>query len=82
MDMDALNFVGGVYARTETDGPVRSWPSDSMRTSLRNQFLDKLSRLLARQRAFDYIFMGIPDAKRDDGFQPSPYMNIMQTKRK
>jgi len=82
MGMDALNFVRGVYGRTETDGPVRSWPSDSMRTSLRNQFLDKLSCLLARHRAFDYIFMGIPDAKRDDGFQPSPYLNIMQTKRK
>jgi hypothetical protein len=47
-----------------------------MRSNLRNLFLDKLSCLLAKHRALDYLFWGIPDAKRGgDGFQPSYSVN-------
>ena len=45
----------------------------ALRSNLRNLFLEKLSYLLAKHRALDYLFWGIPDAKREgDGFQP-PY---------
>ena len=55
-----------------------------MRSNLRNLFLDKLSCLLAKHRALDYLFWGIPDAKRGgDGFQPSysvnKYNNLVRT---
>jgi hypothetical protein len=51
-------------------------PSDRMRSNLRNLFLDKLSRLLAKQRSLDYLFWGIPDAKMGgDAFQPSYCVN-------
>jgi hypothetical protein len=48
--------------------------------------LDKLSCLLAKHRALDYLFWGIPDAKRGgDGFQPSysvnKYNNLVRTNR-
>ena len=55
-----------------------------MRSNLRNLFLDKLSCLLAKHRSLDYLFWGIPDAKRGgDGFQPSysvnKYNNLVRT---
>ena len=80
----AIDFVRKVYGKQLVDGPVRNWPSDRMRSNLRNLFLDKLSCLLAKHRALDYLFWGIPDAKRGgDGFQPSysviKYNNLVRT---
>ena len=34
--------------------------------------MDKLSCLMARHRALDYTYMGIPCASRKDGFEPTP----------
>ena len=70
--MDALDFVRKVYGKQVPGGPVRKWKSDKMRTNLRNQFMDKLSCLMARHRALDYTYMGIPCASREDGFEPTP----------
>ena len=70
--MDALDFIRRVYGKQVPGGPVREWKSDKMRTNLRNQFMDKLSCLLARHRALDYTYMGIPCASRKDGFEPTP----------
>jgi hypothetical protein len=79
---EALQFIRRVYARSSPDGPARQWPSESMRTNLRNKLLDELSCLLARHRALDYIFMGVPDENRDNGFQPSPDSSLAHKKRK
>ena len=81
---DAIDFIRKVYGKQLVDGPVRNWPSDRMRSNLRNLFLDKLSCLLAKHRSLDYLFWGIPDAKRGgDGFQPSysvnKYNNLVRT---
>ena len=70
--MDALDFIRRVYGKQVPGGPVREWKSDKVRTNLRNQFMDKLSCLMARHRALDYIYMGIPCASSEDGFEPTP----------
>ena len=79
---EALQFIRRVYAKSSPDGPIRQWPSESMRTNLRNKLLDELSCLLARHRALDYIYMGVPDENRCDGFQPSPTSSLTHKKRK
>jgi len=79
---DALTFISKVYGKQTIDGPVRQWQSDSMRTNLRNQLMDKLSCLLARHRALDYMFMGVPSAHSESGFEPSPTIDIVNKKRK
>ena len=58
--MDALDFIRIVYGKQVPGGPVREWKSDKMRTNWRNQFMDKLSCLMARHRVLDYTYMGIP----------------------
>ena len=77
--MDALDFIRRVYGKQVPGGPVREWKSDKMRTNLRNQFMDKLSCLMARHRALDYTYMGIPCASRKDGFEPTP-SHLLPTK--
>jgi len=79
---DALTFISKVYGKQTIDGPVRQWQSDSMRTNLRNQLMDKLSCLLARHRALDYMFIGVPSAYSESGFEPSPTIDIVNKKRK
>jgi hypothetical protein len=65
-----------IYGKQLVDGPVRNWPSDRMRSNLRNLFLDKLSCLLAKHRSLDYLFWGIPDEKRGgDRLQSSLSVN-------
>ncbi len=44
--------------------------------------MDKLSCLLARHRALDYMFMGVPSANSESGFEPSPTIDIVNKKRK
>ena len=44
--------------------------------------MDKLSCLLARHRALDYMFMGVPSAYSESGFEPSPTIDIVNKKRK
>ena len=67
--MDALDFIRRVYGKQV---PGRTRQGMEMRTNLRNQFMDKLSCLLARHRTLDYIYMGIHCASRKDGFEPTP----------
>jgi len=72
----ASGFVFQCFKRSTPKHP-RSWINESMRVSLQKRFLDTLSCLMAKHRALDYIYMGIPSTKRSNGFQHTPTMNVV-----
>ena len=75
----AMKFSNHLYARGRGNRK-RNWDSESMRTSLRKEFLDRLSMVLCHHRVCDYKFLGIPNARANEAtFVNSPTCSRSRT---